>query len=68
MNFQPKVINVTNSEDQTVRVQLLSNGDITCSIYKVGGDTAKFGNMKQLKVVANKFDLREQEVLDALGC
>ncbi|APC46111.1 hypothetical protein HYP06_gp073 [Vibrio phage vB_VspP_pVa5] len=66
MSISPKVIRMTNSANQEVRVQALRNGGITVSVYGVGGDTAQSGNQKQLTVVSRKFGLTKKSVLEAL--
>ena len=64
--LQPKIIHVLNKAEDTVRIQVLPNNDITISIYGKGGDTAKCGNAKQLTVVARKFNLTQKLVLQLI--
>lgn len=66
MNMSPKVIRMTNKNNEVVRVQVLRNFDLTLSVYGKGGDSVKAGNSKQLTVVARKFGLTNKSVLEAL--
>lgn len=66
MSISPKVIRMTNKDNESVRVQVLRNYDLTLSIYGKGGDSVQAGNSKQLTVVARKFGLTNKAVMEAL--